>query len=153
MKIEPASVDDIPQLVDFLRNLFDIELDFTADASLQQRGLELLLADMAAGGKRAVVMVARDLSGEAVGMATAQLVISTAEGAPSAWIEDVIVQRDHRRQGIARLLVNAILDWAQKRGATRAQLVMDETNAGAELFYNGIGWDHTHLKVRRHFIV
>ena len=151
MKIEPANADDIPQLVDFLKELFNIELDFTADASLQQRGLELLLAEMAAGG-HAVVMVARDPAGQVVGMATAQLVISTSEGAPSAWIEDVVVHRDRRRQGIARLLVDAILVWAQERGATRAQLVMDTANASAELFYNGLGWDQTHLKVRRHFI-
>ena len=45
--IEPAQPADIPRLVDMLNNLFGIELDFIADASRQQRGLELLIAEAA----------------------------------------------------------------------------------------------------------
>lgn len=151
MKIEPACAEDVPQLVGFLDELFNIELDFTADMSRQKRGLDMLLAEMAGSG-RAVIMVSRDDQGRATGMASGQLVISTAEGAPSVWIEDVVVHRDCRRQGIARALLEAVLAWAKERGATRAQLVMDETNAAAELFYNGLGWENTQLKVRRRFI-
>ena len=150
-KIEHAKPADIPQLVAFLKDLFSTELDFTADASRQQRGLELLIAE-AAKSDRLTVAVARDEQGKALGMASAQLVISTAEGAPSAWIEDVIVHPDFRRQGLGRLLLDHLLAWAKTRGATRAQLVTDKENQGAELFYNGVGWETTRLGVRRRFI-
>jgi GNAT superfamily N-acetyltransferase len=85
-------------------------------------------------------------------MGSAQLVISTAEGAPSAWIEDIVVHPAYRRRGIGKLLLEHLLAWAKTRGATRAQLVADKDNTGAELFYNGLGWHATRLAVRRRFI-
>lgn len=150
-KIEPAQRADIPRLVDLLNDLFGVELDFTADASHQVRGLELLIAE-AAKSDRLTVVVARDGKGQAVGMASAQLVISTAEGASSAWIEDVVVHSEFRRQGIGKLLVEHLLEWAGARGAARAQLLTDTKNESAELFYNGLGWQTTQLVVRRIFV-
>jgi GNAT superfamily N-acetyltransferase len=150
-KIEPAQRADIPRLVDLLNDLFGAELDFTADAAHQARGLELLIAE-AAKSDRQTVAVARDDKGLAVGMASAQLVISTVEGAPSAWIEDMVVHSDYRRQGIGKLLLEHLLAWAKARGAMRAQLVADRENESAELFYSGMGWQATQLTVRRRFI-
>ena len=150
-KIEPAQRADIPQLVDLLNDLFGAELDFTADASHQARGLELLIAEAAKSDRQALA-VARDDKGQAIGMASAQLVISTAEGAASAWIEDMVVHSDYRRHGIGRLLLEHLLAWARARGATRAQLVADRKNVSAELFYNKLGWQGTQLTVRRIFL-
>lgn len=149
--IEPAQPADIPRLVDMLNNLFGIELDFIADASRQQRGLELLIAE-AAQSDRLIVAVARDEQGQAIAMASAQLVISTAEGAPSAWVEDVVVHPDFRRQGLGRLLLDHLLAWAKARGATRAQLLADLENTAAERFYDDLGWGLTRLGARRRFI-
>ena len=122
-----------------------IESDFSADRSKQRRGLELLLSQP---DDRAVVMVARSAD-RVVGMASAQLVISTAEGAPSAWIEDVVVQRNLRGQGIARLLLRELLAWARQHGATRAQLLADNANRPALDFYRHIGWRSTQLSAWR----
>lgn len=150
-KIEPALHADIPRLVDLLSDLFGVELDFTADASRQQRGLELLIA-AAAKNDHLTVVVVRNEKGTAIGMASAQLVISTAEGAPSAWIEDVVVHPDFRRQGLGRLLLDHLLTWAKARGATRAQLLADLENTVAERFYDDLGWGLTRLGARRRFI-
>ncbi len=147
-KIEPAQRADIPQLAALLNDLFEVELDFTADASRQARGLELLIAE-SAKSDRQIVAVARDDRGQPVGMASGQIVISTAEGAPSAWIEDVVVHAEHRRQGIGKQLLEFLSAWAKARGATRMQLVADRENASAELFYTALGWQSTQLGVRR----
>lgn len=148
MKIEPAQRTDIPQLAALLDDLFEVELDFTADASRQTRGLELLVAE-AAKSDRQMVAVARDDSGRPVGMASGQIVISTAEGALSVWVEDVVVHAEFRRQGIGKQLVEFMLAWAKARGATRMQLVVDRENASADLFYTALGWQSTQLTVRR----
>jgi len=147
-KIESAQQADIPQLAALLDDLFEVGLDFTADASRQTRGLELLVAE-AARSDRQIVAVARDERGQPVGMASGQIVISTAEGAPSVWVEDVVVHPDHRRQGIGKQLVEFMLAWAKARGATRMQLVADRENASADLFYTALGWQSTQLTVRR----
>jgi GNAT superfamily N-acetyltransferase len=146
IRIERAGNADVPALIELLAALFAIESDFSADRARQRRGIELLLAQP---DDRAVLLVARSNEGVAVGMASAQLVISTAEGAPSAWIEDVIVQQALRGQGIARLLLKGLLDWAQRHGATRAQLLADNANTLALEFYAHIGWQPTQLSAWR----
>jgi GNAT superfamily N-acetyltransferase len=146
--IELARRADIPRLADLLGDLFGVELDFTADASRQVRGLELLIADDTTNNRQ-IVAVARDADGQAIAMATAQIVVSTAEGALSAWIEDVVVHQDFRRQGIGRQLLDHLVEWAKTQGATRVQLVADQENADADLFYKALGWQSTQLVVRR----
>jgi GNAT superfamily N-acetyltransferase len=145
IRIERAHDADVPALIDLLAELFAIESDFSADPAKQRRGLALLLSQP---DSRAVVMVARSAD-RVVGMASAQLVISTAEGAASVWIEDVVVQRNLRGQGIARLLLRELLAWARRQGATRAQLLADDSNQPALDFYRHIGWKPTQLSAWR----
>lgn len=142
--LAPAGAADIPELIDLLGGLFSIEQDFSPDPEKQRRGLVALLASPAGH-----VAIARGPDARAVGMATAQLVISTAEGAPSAWVEDVVVREDWRGQGLGRALLDAVLDWARAQGAVRAQLLADLDNAPALAFYDRVGWQPTRLGARR----
>ena len=41
--IEPATVEDLPQLADLLHDLFSREADFKPDTAKQLRGLELII--------------------------------------------------------------------------------------------------------------
>lgn len=82
-------------------------------------------------------------------MVTVQLVISTAEGAASAWIEDVVVLEPYRMAGVGRALLGEALKWARDKGATRAQLVVDLDNVPALKFYEALAWKPTRLGVRR----
>jgi GNAT superfamily N-acetyltransferase len=142
--IEQAQRNDIPELVRMLDLLFRIERDFMPDAARQAAGLRLLLARPEA----AVVFVGRDAD-RLCGMITAQLVVSTSEGAMSAWIEDVVVLETYRRRGLGRRLVDEAWGWARARGATRAQLVVDTRNESAMAFYATLGWESLQLAVRR----
>lgn len=142
--VRPARDSDVEALVALLGELFSIEEDFEPHPPRQRRGLALMLAE-----PRARVVVA-ERGGTVVGMATGQLVISTAEGAPSAWIEDVVVARGARGSGVGRRLVEAVVAWAGELGATRCQLLVDRQNVPALRFYSRIGWTPTQLAcVRR----
>ncbi|MFZ0106430.1 MAG: GNAT family N-acetyltransferase [Thiobacillus sp.] len=144
VSIAPASEADIPELIELLAVLFAIEQDFSPDTDKQHRGLAALLASC-----NGHIAIARDTTSRAVGMSTVQLVISTAEGAPSAWVEDVVVREDFRGNGLGRALLNAVLDWARAQGAVRAQLLADLDNAPALAFYERVGWQPTRLGARR----
>lgn len=144
VSISTANESDIPDLIELLGVLFSIEQDFTPDPEKQRRGLIALLAS-----PNGHVAIARGPDARAVGMATAQLVISTAEGAPSAWIEDVVVREDWRGRGLGRALLDAVLDWARARGAVRAQLLVDLDNAPALAFYHRLNWRPTRLGAMR----
>ncbi len=142
--VRPARPGDLDDLVRLLRVLFAVEPDFRADPVRQRRGLVLLLADPA----RRVAFVAEE-GGRVVGMATAQLVVSTAEGGDSALVEDVVVEEGRRGRGAGRLLLAAIAAWARARGATRLQLLADRENAAALAFYARLGWRGTRLVALR----
>lgn len=145
ISVSAATEQDVPALVVLLAELFGIEQDFQPDTDKQARGLRLLLA----APERGVIKVARTQAGNVVGMVSAQLVISTAEGAPSAWIEDMVVNRDWRTQGVGRALLAAALAWAKDRGAARAQLLVDLDNAPALGYYGHLGWQGSRLGARR----
>ncbi len=138
--IRAATPADAEALVSLLRVLFTLESDFRPDDRRQRRGLARLLADPA----RCCVLVA-ERAGVPVGMATAQLVVSTAEGAASAWIEDVVVEARERGRGLGRRLLDALEEWARERGATRLQLLVDRENVPAARFYSRLGWRATKL--------
>jgi ribosomal protein S18 acetylase RimI-like enzyme len=147
MTFEEAQSADLPQLVDLLNTLFSIERDFVADGVRQMRALQKLLR-----APDAAVMVARLPDRRVVGMASGQLVISTAEGAPSVWIEDVVVAESWRQQGVGRSLIKAVEDWGRERGATRAQLLADDGNHPALDFYRSQGWSRTRLIALRRLL-
>jgi GNAT superfamily N-acetyltransferase len=145
--IRNAEAGDLPSLAGLLSMLFNIEADFTPDPEKQQRGLELILAD----GQRGLISVA-EVDGRIVGMCTAQLVVSTAEGALSGWIEDLILDENYRGGGIGRQLLHAMEDWCFEQGATRVQLLCDHANTPALRFYARMGWEETQLIGMRKFV-
>jgi len=139
--IRNARHDDLEPMTALLAELFSIEADFVVDENRQKRGLTLMLDGC---GKHRCIKVA-DLQGRVVGMVAAQLLISTSEGAYSVLIEDMVVSRDYRRQGIGRRLLAAIDAWSSDREATRLQLLADRTNFSALDFYDRIGWRPTRM--------
>ncbi|MCG7908328.1 MAG: GNAT family N-acetyltransferase [Candidatus Thiodiazotropha taylori] len=136
---------DIDKMVDLLRQLFSIEADFNVDPDKQRRGLELLQESEAAE-----IFVVRSARQEVVAMATLQLVVSTAEGGLVAWMEDVVVDADHRGQGVGEFLLSHINRWVESRGIKRVQLVADRDNRSAIEFYKKQGWQEINLNVLRH---
>jgi GNAT superfamily N-acetyltransferase len=140
-KIRNAQPEDLESLTALLRELFSIEADFAADAGRQRRGLASMLDGCL---KHRCVKVA-ELEGEVVGMVTAQLLISTAEGGIVALVEDMVVDSRHRGRGIGRQLMDAIESWSRERGASRLQLLADRTNFSALDFYDKIGWRPTRM--------
>jgi len=139
--IRDAGMEDIETMVALLHQLFAIEKDFRIDIQRHRRGLELMLDGC---GKHRCVKVAEAL-GTVVGMGSAQLLISTAEGGSAALIEDIVVDAQWRRNGIGRRIIDALEQWGIERGVTRMQLLADRTNFAALDFYDRIGWLPTRM--------
>lgn len=148
LNINDAKLEDIPALVELLAALFSIEADFKPDTAKQIQGLSMLIQSPTTG----VIKVARNKEGIAIGMVSAQLVISTAQGAPSAWIEDMIILESNRGQGLGKALLDETLAWAKQKGASRAQLLVDIENEPALGYYQHLGWETTQLQARKVFL-
>ena len=143
--IEGAQIGDVDALICLLNTLFSIEQDFRPNPVAQQRGLELLLARPVHGQ----IFVARHAKQGVVGMVSVQLVISTAIGAPSAWIEDMVIEESFRGRGLGKELLNAAREWAFAQGAGRIQLLADADNLPALDFYRHLEWRPTRLFARK----
>jgi GNAT superfamily N-acetyltransferase len=128
--IRPARRADVSRLTELLTELFHIETDFPVDAAKHKAGLILLLLDR----ERCVLFVA-EKDGSIVGMVSGQLVVSTAVGGYSLLLEDMFVLPQYRRKHAGRLLLEALVSWAWKKGASRVQLVTDRDNHPALMFY------------------
>lgn len=139
VKIRPARPGDVAEMTALLKMLFSIEADFLIDHGRQERGLSLLLKSPNS------LVLAAEAGRQVVGMVTGQLVISTSEGAPSLWAEDLVVDPAWRGRGIGRRLMEAVASWAQERGATRLQLLVDQGNESGQAFHRRIGYQLTRM--------
>jgi GNAT superfamily N-acetyltransferase len=139
-RIRAAVESDLDDMTRMIEQLFALESDFPFEAAKVRRGLELLHAR----ADSAALWVA-ELDGQVVGMCSAQIVISTAEGGPAAWVEDVVVRNEMRGLGIGRMLLATLSAWAVRRGIGRLQLLADAENAAALGFYRRMDWQTTQL--------
>lgn len=139
IRIRPAAEADLPELVELLRQLFELEQDFKPDASKQQAGLSLMLESPFAE------LLVAECGGRVAGFCGVQLQISTAMGSYAAQIEDLVLHPEFRRRGIGSRLLDAAGAWAKQRGARRLQLNCDDQNLPAMRFYEARNWIRTHL--------
>lgn len=137
--IRSASSDDLSSMVRLLQELFAIETDFEFDPEKQRRGVQDLLASPTAR-----IWVA-ERRGRVVGMVAVQLVVSTAEGAWSGLLEDLVVSSAYRRRGLGKALLQSAVRWCKKKGATRIQLLADGRNVPALIFYRKQEWAQTNM--------
>ena len=139
LNLRPAVPADIDSLIRLLEQLFSIEQDFTVNPENQRRGLELMMQSDTA------YMVVAEQADEVVGMATLQILISTADGGRAGLIEDVVVNAEHRGMGIGRLLLEHLTEWAEQHHLTRLRLLADLDNQPALDFYTKQNWERTRL--------
>jgi len=132
-------------MCDLLCELFSIESDFSPNREKQARGLKLLFADTTGAS---IIFVA-DRGEEIIGMCSVQTLISTAEGGPVGLLEDLIVRKDSRGNGIGTRLLSEIFRWCATKDISRLQLLRDLDNECALKFYSDNGWTGTKLVCMR----
>ena len=138
--IRRANQEDIEALAGLLKELFSIEKDFIFDENKQLCGLKMMMEN----DNSRCIMVA-EINKIVVGMCTAQILISTAEGGKAALIEDVVVNENFKGQGIGQLLMSSIEDWSISQDAKRLALLADRNNKIALEFYEALKWNKTQL--------
>ncbi len=138
-----ARRSDLPVLQSFWHQMMDLhrELDarFRFDADVDRDVKRHLLE--AIGSRHALVLVA-EVEGQVVGYTLGWL----HERRPIypagryGFISDLFVMPIWRRQGIGRGLVAGMLEWFAKRDVTDIELFVAEANAGAQAFWQAMGF-------------
>ncbi len=142
--IDFATLQDLPAMADLLHELFTLESDFQPERAHQLAGLQTIL-DTPTIGRLFVLRI----EGKVVGMANALITVSTALGTPVVLLEDVIVSKAQRGDGLGRRLVEHVFDWAKAQGMSRVTLLADENNTTALAFYAKLGFKKSAMVVRR----
>lgn len=82
----------------------------------------------------AVALVVEQVVGQA------RAILNRQPDAPTAlFLDNLGVAPDHRRQGIATALVEALMGWGREQGCTKLWVPLECDNAEAKAFYASIG--------------
>lgn len=142
--IASATEQDVEGMADLLLSLFDQEADFVPDRAKQLAGLGLILAEPKTGQ----LFVAR-MGGRIVGMVSLLFTVSTALGKPVCWLEDMVVSKEARGQGLGSKLLNHALAFAKEQGFGRVTLLTDLANKDGQRFYARHGFSHSEMTPMR----
>ncbi|WP_371364608.1 hypothetical protein SRRS_52560 [Sporomusa rhizae] len=138
--LRKAQPEDINAMVGLISLLFSVEKDFLIDEAKQRRGLEMFLEHP--DGRYLLVA---EYQQKVIGMCSAQLLVSTAEGGWKAIVEDVVVAKEYRGLRIGRKMISALEEWAVSQGVKRLDLLADCNNSSGLKFYDKMQWNRTNL--------
>ena len=68
---------------------------------------------------------------------------------PAGVMYDIVVDPDHRQQGVGRMLVDATLDALKSKGAPRVVLSTAEKNGAAQRLFDRAGFRRTMIEMTR----
>jgi GNAT superfamily N-acetyltransferase len=131
--VRAARHEDLAGLLALLSQLHDEREPIGPTAALASTFAEML----ATPGR--TVLVAEDRGGL---IGTLDLSVSanlTYDGRPWADVEKVVVDRDHRRGGVGRALLEQALTLAREAGCYKLQLISRGDRTGALAFYEELG--------------
>ncbi|HEX8371319.1 MAG TPA: GNAT family N-acetyltransferase [Chthoniobacterales bacterium] len=146
-KIEPAVLDDIPQLTELLHDLFSQEPEFRPDADVQMHGLKMILEQP----NRGRIFVVRSQN-QIIGMINLLFTISTAEGGMVILLEDLVVRHEHRGQGYGTQLLEYAFNFARQKNFLRITLLTDKINAATVQFYQKHGFVASEMIPMRYWV-
>lgn len=132
----PASARDVPDMIGLLRQVMEHHEVAPPPPATMRRTLTTLLASsthhrflVAAGPDGLVAMCA--------------LIFTTSTWAAdrACELQDVVVARDARGQGVGRALLDAAATLARQEGCNRLVLTSEAWNLGAHAFYRELGFE------------
>jgi GNAT superfamily N-acetyltransferase len=134
LKIRKATPDDIPLILEFIRELAEYERAPEQAVATP----EDLRRDGFSGEPRFYVEIA-EWDGEPAGFALWFFNYSTWQGKPGLYLEDLFVRPQVRKKGIGKALLTYLAKVAVEKGCGRYQWQVLDWNTPAIEFYESLG--------------
>ena len=137
LAIRPATVDDVPLILDFIRGLADFErmLD-QVEATEQRLRASLFPADGRTSDAHCVI---GSVDGVPAGFALYFFNYSTFLARPGLYLEDLFVKPEFRGAGMGKALLLHLAALAHERGCGRMEWAVLDWNEPAIGFYEALG--------------
>jgi len=133
LTVRPASADDAGALASLLS-----QLGYPVDPADIPRRLAALNATPGS-----IALVLCDADGRVVGAASGARFVTLHRDPPTAYITALVTEASARRQGVGRILIAALEDWARKAGCARLSVTSAEARTGAHAFYEHSGMPYS----------
>lgn len=140
VRVEPATIEDLPALAELVMDLFAASGDFSPDRATQERGIQLILEQP----NRGRIFVVRN-EHRIVGMVNLLFTISTAMGGFVILMEDVVIHPDHRGQGYGSMLLQYVVQFAKQKHFKRITLLTDRISAESQNFFTRNGFEYSNM--------
>ncbi|WP_309489866.1 GNAT family N-acetyltransferase [Oceaniferula flava] len=140
VRVEPATIEDLPELVELLTDLMELQGDFIPDRNAHERGLALILEQP----NRGRIFVLRN-DEQIFGMVNLLFTISTALGGLVILMEDFIIHPNHRGQGYGEVLLDYVFEFADKKDFKRITLLTDKIGSEAQNFFSKVGFEYSSM--------
>jgi GNAT superfamily N-acetyltransferase len=134
ISIRPAIAQDVPLVLQFIRELAEYE-----KLSHEVRASESLLHEHLFGPQQVAEAMIAELDGQPVGFALFFHNFSTFLGRPGIYLEDLFVRPHARGKGIGRALLTEIAKLAVRRKCGRLEWAVLDWNEPAIGFYKSLG--------------
>ncbi|WP_394646798.1 GNAT family N-acetyltransferase [uncultured Sphingomonas sp.] len=132
--IRPATPDDVPTMLGFIRDLAVFEKQPDA-----VEATEAMLHDALFGAHPAAEALVADIDGRAVGFSIFYLTFSTWTGKRGIWLDDLYIAPEARGAGAGAALLKAIAGIAVDRDYARFEWWVLDWNTPAIDFYRAKG--------------
>jgi GNAT superfamily N-acetyltransferase len=134
MLIRPATPDDVPLILRFIRELAEYERLLHEVVATEDR-----LRDTLFGARPAAEAVIAEADGEPLGFALFFHNYSTFLAQPGLYLEDRYVRPEARGRGVGRALLAHLARLARERGCGRLEWWVLDWNEPARRFYRSLG--------------
>lgn len=134
MKIRPATREDVPIILQLIRDLAEYER-----APNEVTATEEQLVDVLFGKKPSAEVVLGFENNMPVGFAVFFYNFSTWLGRPGLYLEDLFVKPEDRGKGYGRALLVHLAKIARERGCGRMEWAVLDWNKTAIEFYRALG--------------
>jgi PhnO protein len=143
MTIRPAQAQDTPGAV---RLMSQLEAFAHGEAG---RGMEGRFKYMLTLTHFNVSVAEED--DQVIGLITASLRPTLWHAGPVVLIDELVVDQTARGQGVGKALIDSIVEWAKKRGASEIEVSTEKDNEAAQSFYRGHGFKHESVLMEMEF--
>jgi ribosomal protein S18 acetylase RimI-like enzyme len=147
MKIREATVEDSAVIAQLMAQL--IEASGYEGWQVSPEQVEESLRKMA-NSDAYQVLLAED-GGQVVGLLSLSFRHTLFHSAPSALIDELVVERAHRRRGVGRQLMAEAIERCRAAGCCEIEVSTERSNEAAQEFYRQHGFSHEAVLFEREF--